>query len=103
MSVLAQLEISSWFVEALVEHSVMLLFFLFELELDVFPYLQVRVFLLAEREIQSEVEAASDFDTKIAVFDRIIKDCVDVLQVIKEELKADPVSCLHFAPCCLYG
>ncbi|KAF6032509.1 Srp68 [Bugula neritina] len=51
---------------------------------------KVRVFLLAEREIQSEVEAASDFDTKIAVFDRIIKDCVDVLQVIKEELKADP-------------
>lgn len=54
-------------------------------------YPQIRVFLLAERESQEEVTAAADADTKMAVYDRIIKDCVDALQVVKEELKNDPV------------
>ena len=49
------------------------------------------MFLLAEQESEQELEAASDSDTKMAVYDRVIKDCVDVLQVVREELKSDEV------------
>lgn len=49
------------------------------------------MFLLAERESQEEASAATDADSKMTVYDRIIKDCVDALQVVKEELKNDPV------------
>ncbi|XP_067936540.1 signal recognition particle subunit SRP68-like [Watersipora subatra] len=51
---------------------------------------KVRVFLLAERESEEEVKAAGDLETKITVYDRIIKDCIESLQVIKEDLKSDP-------------
>ena len=50
------------------------------------------MFLLAERESEEEVKAAGDSDTKITVYDRIIKDCVEALQIVKEDLKSDPVS-----------
>lgn len=50
------------------------------------------MFLLAEQESEREVEACADLDAKIDVYDRVIKDCVEALQLIKEELKSDPVS-----------
>ena len=52
--------------------------------------------MLAERESEEEASAASDAESKLTVYDRIIKDCVDALQVVKEELKNDPVRLLTF-------
>ena len=51
---------------------------------------------MAERESEEEASAASDAESKLTVYDRIIKDCVDALQVVKEELKNDPVRLLTF-------
>lgn len=49
------------------------------------------MFLLAEQDSVEEVNSSSDVDTKIEVYDRVIKDCVDALQSLKEDLKSDEV------------
>lgn len=54
------------------------------------------MFLLTEHESIEEVKAAADAETKIEVYDRVIKDCVEALQALKEELKSDEVKLLLY-------
>lgn len=50
---------------------------------------KVRVFLLSVQESQTEVDKAPDFDTKIAVYERLLLDCKDALQALRDETKMD--------------
>ncbi|XP_023231585.1 signal recognition particle subunit SRP68-like [Centruroides sculpturatus] len=50
---------------------------------------KVRVFLLNVQESEVEVNKAPDLEAKIAVYERLLLECKDALQVIKDELKSD--------------
>jgi signal recognition particle subunit SRP68 len=52
---------------------------------------KVRVFLLNANERSAEVGKASDDEQKMQVYDTLLMEARDALQVLREELKADPV------------
>ena len=58
----------------------------FESVLSVF---QVRSFLLSEQEFESVVQQADD---KLELYENLLMDCKDAVNVVKEELRQDPVS-----------
>ena len=53
------------------------------------PVFQVRSFLLSEQEFGSAVEQADD---KLELYESLLMDCKDAVNVVKEELRQDPVS-----------
>lgn len=59
------------------------------------------MFLLSERETDEEVKSAADLETKIEVYDRIIKDCIEALVAVKDDLKGDEVSDIIPSNSCL--
>lgn len=59
------------------------------------------MFLLSERETDEEVKSAADLETKIEVYDRIIKDCIEALVAVKDDLKGDEVSDIILSNSCL--
>lgn len=50
---------------------------------------KVRVFLLNVQESEVEVNKAPDLEAKIAVYERLLLECKDALQVLRDELKGD--------------
>ena len=53
---------------------------------------QVRLFLLNVQENENEVSEVSDIDNKISLLESLLKECIDAQQVLRDELKNDPVS-----------
>ena len=72
---------------------------------------KVRRFLLSHQESDSELERADDAEARCQVFESLLLECKDALQVLKEELVEDPefrarqqVRCCHVAvPIQLYS
>ena len=65
---------------------------------------KVRRFLLSHQESDSELERADDAEARCQVFESLLLECKDALQVLKEELVEDPefrarqqVRCCHVA------
>ena len=56
---------------------------------------KVKLFLLNLHDYEKEIHAASDFDVKIGVYESILKDLVDVVQIVRDELKLDQVKFLY--------
>lgn len=52
---------------------------------------KIRLFLLNVQDSQLELEQAPDLQAKIAVYERLLLDCKDALQVVRDEIK-DQVS-----------
>lgn len=52
---------------------------------------KIRLFLLNVQDSQQELEQAPDLQAKIAVYERLLLDCKDALQVVRDEIK-DQVS-----------
>ncbi|XP_076366392.1 signal recognition particle 68 [Tachypleus tridentatus] len=50
---------------------------------------KVRVFLLNAQEVENEVKRAPDLTTKIEVYERLLMECKDALQILRDELKSD--------------
>ncbi|KAL1438449.1 hypothetical protein MTO96_048062 [Rhipicephalus appendiculatus] len=50
---------------------------------------KVRLFLLAAQEAPRELAQAPDIEAKIAVHERLLFDCKDALQLLREELRAE--------------
>lgn len=50
---------------------------------------KVKLFLLNLQEYEKQIEEANDFDGKIAFYESILKDLVDVVQIVRDELKLD--------------
>lgn len=54
---------------------------------------QVRAFLLTCQENEQQVSSeVTDSESKVSVYESLLMQCKDSLQIIREELKADPVS-----------
>ena len=51
---------------------------------------KVRRFLLSHQESDSELERADDAEARCQVFESLLLECKDALQVLKEELVEDP-------------
>ena len=52
----------------------------------------IRAFLLMVRESEKEIEEASDIESKVSIHESLLQECIDALQIIREDLKNDPVS-----------
>ena len=50
------------------------------------------MFLLNVQEYEKQIQAASGFDVKISIFENILKESVDVIQIVRDELKLDQVN-----------
>uniref|UniRef100_T1J1Y0 Signal recognition particle subunit SRP68 n=1 Tax=Strigamia maritima TaxID=126957 RepID=T1J1Y0_STRMM len=67
---------------------------------------KVRVFLLNVQESEHEVQRANTLESKISVYESLLMECKDAIQVLRDELKNDPnfklktiegpISSLHF-------
>ncbi|XP_006821155.1 signal recognition particle subunit SRP68-like [Saccoglossus kowalevskii] len=51
---------------------------------------QIRVFLLNVQQSEDEINKATDSETKISVYDTLLLECRDVIQELRDEIKADP-------------
>jgi hypothetical protein len=51
----------------------------------------VRLFLLRVQEYEKQIESSVNFDVKLSIYENILKDSVDALQILRDELKLDPV------------
>ncbi|GIY51758.1 signal recognition particle subunit SRP68 [Caerostris darwini] len=48
---------------------------------------KIRLFLLNVQDSQMQVEQAADLQAKIAVYERLLMDCKDAIQVVRDEMK----------------
>ncbi|XP_067644307.1 signal recognition particle subunit SRP68 isoform X2 [Eurosta solidaginis] len=51
---------------------------------------KVRLFLLSTQEVDKSLEKTAQLDSKIELIERILMDCKDAIQAVKEEIKQDP-------------
>lgn len=51
---------------------------------------KVRLFLLSIQEVDKSLEKTTKVDSKIELIERILMDCKDAIQAVKEEIKQDP-------------
>lgn len=51
---------------------------------------KVRQFLLSNQESRTELARAKDNDEKVAIYEALLLDCKDALQVLRDELLEDP-------------
>ncbi|KAI8496295.1 signal recognition particle subunit srp68 [Branchiostoma belcheri] len=60
-------------------------------DLQVAPGLtQVRLFLLSYQESSTDLQAAPDTNSKLEVYEKLLMDCKDAMQVLRAELREDP-------------
>lgn len=50
---------------------------------------KVKLFLLNLQEFEKQIQEATDFEVKIGVYESILKELVDVVQIVRDELKLD--------------
>lgn len=55
---------------------------------------KVKLFLLNVQEYEKQIQTANGFDVKISIYENILKESVDVIQLIRDELKLDQVNCI---------
>uniref|UniRef100_A0A2L2Y0W4 Signal recognition particle subunit SRP68 n=1 Tax=Parasteatoda tepidariorum TaxID=114398 RepID=A0A2L2Y0W4_PARTP len=48
---------------------------------------KIRLFLLNVQDSQTQVDQAHDFQAKIAIYERLLLECKDALQVVRDEMK----------------
>ncbi|CAD7006680.1 signal recognition particle subunit SRP68 [Ceratitis capitata] len=51
---------------------------------------KVRLFLLSIQEVDKSLEKTTKVDSKIELIERILMDCKDAIQAVREEIKQDP-------------
>lgn len=51
----------------------------------------VRSFLLNIQESEKEIEAAQGIENKVSVYESLIKECIDALQILRDSLQEDQV------------
>lgn len=51
----------------------------------------VRVFLLNVQESSKDIEAATELESKVSVYESLMKECIDAQQVLRDALHDDPV------------
>ncbi|XP_019613949.1 PREDICTED: signal recognition particle subunit SRP68-like [Branchiostoma belcheri] len=51
---------------------------------------QVRLFLLSYQESSTDLQAAPDTNSKLEVYEKLLMDCKDAMQVLRAELREDP-------------
>lgn len=51
---------------------------------------KVRLFLLSAQELDKSLEKTTKLDAKIELLERILMDCKDAIQSVKDEIKQDP-------------
>lgn len=51
----------------------------------------VRLFLLNLQDSTKEIESAESVDSKISIYESVLKQCIDALQVLKDSLQDDQV------------
>ena len=56
----------------------------------------MRVFILRNQDRDAELERQTKFENKMEVFDNIMMECKDVLQIVKDELGAELVYCYFY-------
>jgi signal recognition particle subunit SRP68 len=50
---------------------------------------KVKLFLLNLQEYEKQIQDTNDFDVKISVYESILKQLVDIVQIVRDELKMD--------------
>lgn len=50
---------------------------------------KVKMFLLNLQEYEKKIQDTSDFDARVGLYESILKDLVDVVQLVRDELKLD--------------
>lgn len=53
---------------------------------------QVRLFLLNEGLIHEELDKTSSADERVEMLDKLLMECKDALQLVRDDLKSDAVS-----------
>lgn len=53
---------------------------------------KVRLFLLNLKEVANNLSKAEDLDGKMSVYESLLMDCKDALQVLRDEIRLDPLS-----------
>ncbi|XP_078621495.1 signal recognition particle subunit SRP68-like [Branchiostoma floridae x Branchiostoma japonicum] len=53
---------------------------------------QVRLFLLSYQESSTDLQAAPDTNSKLEVYEKLLMDCKDAMQVLRGELREDPLA-----------
>lgn len=53
---------------------------------------QVRVFLLSIQDSEKQLGEAHTADSKLSIYESLLKELIDAQQALREELKDDPVS-----------
>ncbi|CAH1793893.1 unnamed protein product, partial [Owenia fusiformis] len=51
---------------------------------------QVRAFLLNLQESEKELQETEDTESKVSIYESLLKECIEALQVMRDELKGDP-------------
>ncbi|CAH1249687.1 SRP68 [Branchiostoma lanceolatum] len=51
---------------------------------------QVRLFLLSYQESSTDLQAAPDTNSKLEVYEKLLMDCKDAMQVLRAEIREDP-------------
>ena len=49
------------------------------------------MFLLNVQEHEKQIQSATSSDVKISIYENILKESVDVIQIVRDELKLDQV------------
>lgn len=56
----------------------------------------VRLFLLNLQDSSKEIESAEGIDSKISIYESLLKQCIDAQQVLRDTLQDDQVFLLFF-------
>ena len=52
----------------------------------------VRAFLLSCQENEQQLAGTEDNERRVSIYESLLMECKDALQILRDELKADPVS-----------
>ena len=66
----------------------------------------VRLFLLSMTDAEKELETADTTDSKISIYETLLKQCIEAQQALRDALQEDTVSrdsanCLHYKCMCV--
>ncbi len=57
---------------------------------------QVRVLLLSVHDLAQQLDGTESLDSKLSLYESLLKELIDAQQALREDLKDDPVSILWF-------
>ena len=56
----------------------------------------VRLFLLNMQDLNSELESADEVESRVSIYESLLKQCIDAQQALRDVLQEDPV-CFIFS------